>query len=83
MPVFPNNAPSRKSDYAARVQRVASTGITACWLYTNVTLEQNAKGCMKPFVKNKVWKRIMALPPMWCPILEKPILDLKVYTKNR
>ena len=25
----------------------------------------------------------MALPPMWCPILEKPILDLKVYTKNR
>ena len=52
-------------------------------LYTNVTLEHNAKGCMKPFVKNKVWKRIMALPLMWCPILEKPILDLKVYTKNR
>ena len=52
-------------------------------LYTNVTLEHNAKGCMKPFVKNKVWKRIMALPPMWCPILEKPILDFKVYTKNR
>ena len=25
----------------------------------------------------------MALPHMWCPILEKPILDLKVYTKNR
>ena len=52
-------------------------------LYTDVTLEHNAKGCMKPFVRDKIWKRIMALPLMWCPIMEKPILDLKVYTKNR
>ena len=48
-----------------------------------VTFENNARGCMKPFAVDKVWKRIKTHPLMKCPIKGKPILDLSVYSKNR
>ena len=51
--------------------------------YTDVFLEHNAKGCMKSFVVNKLWQLIKEEPLMWCSSTVKPILDLKVYTKNR
>ena len=38
---------------------------------------------MRDFVRDKVWKMIKAHPLMRCPVKGKPILDLRVYTKNR
>ena len=52
-------------------------------LYTDVTFQHNAQGCMRAFVHNKVWRRIKDEPLMWCSATNKPILDLTVYTKNR
>ena len=49
----------------------------------DVTLNDNARGGMRNFVRDRVWKKIMTLPLMKCPIKGKPILDLSVYTKNR
>ena len=49
----------------------------------NTTFENNAQGCMRDFVRDKVWERIKAHPLMRCPVKGKPILDLGVYTKNR
>ena len=48
-----------------------------------ITFENNAKGCMRTFVLEKVWNKLKTHPLMKCSIKEKPILDLNVYTKNR
>ena len=48
-----------------------------------ITFEKNAQGCMRTFVIDKVWNKIKTHALMKCPIKGKPILDLRVYTKNR
>ena len=52
-------------------------------IYTDFLLEHNADGCMRQWVKNKIWKLLQGDQAMWCPSTGKPILDLGIYTKNR
>ena len=52
-------------------------------LYTDVTLEHNAKACMESLVKYRIWPRLRDEPLMWCSATTKPILDMSVYSKNR
>ena len=52
-------------------------------LYPLVTLEHNAKSCMRSFVKNNIWSRLKDRQDMWCGRKRKPIVDLDIYTKNR
>ena len=52
-------------------------------IYADVTLEHNAQGCMHSLVVNQIWFRIKDEPLMWCSTTTKPILDMRVYTKNR
>ena len=52
-------------------------------LNTDLLFEHNSQGCMKEFVKNKVWGKVRTDTRMTCTTTRKPILDLGIYTKNR
>ena len=48
-----------------------------------ITLSHNAKGCMEPWVTEKIWGSLKHREDMYCELKKKPIIDLSIYTKNR
>jgi hypothetical protein len=52
-------------------------------LYPQVTFQHNGQSCMRDFVCTLVWGKLEGRPEMKCPKTGEPLVDLKVYTKNR
>ena len=48
-----------------------------------ITMSHNAKGCMRPWVTEKIWGSLKHREDMYCGLTKKPIIDLSIYTKNR
>ena len=51
-------------------------------LYADVTMKHNAEGCMKDFVDKDIWGRLKHRKDMWCERKHKPLVSLRIYTRN-
>ena len=64
-------------------RRTPRNGWKNSWhIYADVTMEHNAEGCMKDFVQNEIWGRLKHRKDMWCGIKHKPLINLRIYTKD-
>ena len=58
--------------------------IRTATMYPLVTLEHNDQNCIRSFVKNNVWNRLMDRQTMWFGRKKKPIMFLGIiYNKNQ